>query len=283
MNIPDTAKIGIFDSGLGGLIIAKSIFKKLSAYDYLYLGDTAHLPYGNRSQSEILKFTQAALRYLFAHDCKLVIIACNTSSAEALRKIQREFLPKYYPDKKVLGVIVPTVEAVGQARLVRRSLGEGGDLHKRVGVIATASTAKSHAYKRELLKINPAVKVYERAAPKLVPLIEANRLGDVNPALKVYLKPLLEKKIDCLVLGCTHYPILKKQIKKIVGPRVKIISQTDIIPSKLKDYLKRHREISSALSKKETRTFTVTKINSGFKQVAKRLFGKKIKLNLSKV
>lgn len=275
-------KIGIFDSGLGGLIIAKSIFsakggpdsggKNLPSYDYIYLGDTARVPYGNRSQSQILNFTKQALRFLFASDCKLVIIACNTSSAKALREIQREFLPKFYPDRKVLGVIVPTVEVVGQSP----------GPHHRVGIISTPSTAESHAYKRELLKINKSVKVFEQAAPKLVPLIESNQLNKTAAPLKEYLKPLMAKKIDALVLGCTHYPILKKQIKAGVGKRVKVISQDEIIPNKLSNYLKRHKEISAALSKYHRRTFAVTKINAGFKQVAKRLFGKEIKLKLVK-
>ena len=258
-------RIGIFDSGLGGLIIAKSIFKKLPAYDYVYLGDTGHVPYGNRPQAEILNFTQQALRYLFDNDCKLVIIACNTSSAKALRKIQREFLPKYYPDRKVLGVIVPTLESIPKTA-------------KKIGVIATASTCKSHAYKREFAKINSKAQVFEQAAPKLVPLIEGDRLQNAGIPLEQYLKPLRKKNIDALVLGCTHYPILKKEIKRIMGGKVKVISQDEIVPAKLADYLRRHKEISSQLSKNHKRLFAVTKINKGFEQVAKRLFGIKIDL-----
>jgi glutamate racemase len=267
MAISYGVRIGIFDSGLGGLVIAKSIIGKLPQYDYIYLGDTKNLPYGSKSQEQIFKFTTSALRYLFAQDCKLVIIACNTASAKALRKIQREFLPKYFPNKKVLGVIVPTIEAVAGDRLI-----------KKIGIISTTSTAKSHAYKKEIAKISPKLKVYEQGAPQLVPFIENNALSLANSALDAYLKPLLAKNIDALVLGCTHYPILKKRIQSVVGKKVKVFSQEEIIPGKLATYLKKHSEINSILSKKKSREFFVTKINSGFKKVAKRLFGKNINL-----
>ncbi len=256
-------KIGIFDSGLGGLVIAKSIFKRLPKYDYVYLGDTKNLPYGNKNQRQIYNFTKQALVYLFGQDCKLVIIACNTSSAKALRKIQREFLPEFYPDRKVLGVIVPTLEAVP------------GNL-KRVGVLATLSAAKSHAYKRELKKLKPAIEVYEQAAPRLATLIEKNALQEGKKSLRLYLGPLQKKQIEALVLGCTHYPILKNEVEKIMGPRVKIISQSDIIPPKLADYLRHHPETASRLSKNGASIFEVTKINKGFQEAAGRLFGKKL-------
>lgn len=260
-------RIGIFDSGLGGLIITRAIIKKLPQYDYVYLGDTKRVPYGNRPQKEILKFTKQALTFLFAQGCRLVIIACNTSSAKALRKIQREFLPKSYPQKKVLGVIVPTAEAVFKSS-------------KTVGVLSTSSTAKSHAYKRELKKIHPKAKVYEQAALKLVPLIEANRLLQADAVLRQYLKPLLKHNIDSLVLGCTHYPILKSRIKKIAGKKIKIFSQDDIIPGKLENYLKRHPEIEKVIGKHHKRVFEVTGKNTNFDSVAKTLFGKKLNFKL---
>ncbi len=262
-------RIGIFDSGLGGLIITKAIIKKLPKYNYVYLGDTKRVPYGNRSQKEILKFTKEALTHLFKEDCKLVIIACNTSSAKALRKIQQEFIPKHYPDRKVLGVIVPTIEAVATAR-------DHQIRAKKVGMIATSSTVESHSYKKEIAKINKSIQVFEQAAPQLVPFIENNTLSLADPALDGYLKPLIIKKIDSLILGCTHYPILKKQIQKKLGPKVQIYSQEDIIPGKLQSYLKKHKEIDRLLSKHATRSFQVTALNKNYQDIGKNLFGKKI-------
>lgn len=257
-------RIGIFDSGLGGLIIAKSIIKKLPQYDYIYLGDTKNLPYGNKSQAKIYELTTKALIYLFSKDCKLVIIACNTSSAKALRKIQHEFLPKYFPDRKVLGVIVPTVEVIIASKA------------KRIGVLATPSAAKSHAYKKEILKLNPKAFVYEHGAPLLTPLIEANKLENIDTVLKKYLKPILAKKIDSLILGCTHYPILIKHIKGIVGKGIKVVSQDEIIADKLNRYLKKHFEINNKLSKKGERSYRVTKANKNYKEISQNLFGKSL-------
>jgi len=262
-------KIGIFDSGLGGLVIAKAIFNKLPGYDYTYLGDTKRVPYGNRSKNDVFKFTKAGVKCLFGQDCKLVILACNTASALALRKIQQEFLPKAYPDRRVLGVVIPTLE-------------EADKKHngKIIGVLGTAATVNSHIYKKELMKIDPKAKIFELAAPKLVPLIEQNSLQKAKKALKSYMKPLLKHKIEALVLGCTHYPILKNEIAKIAGKNVKVVSQTDFLPGKLKNYLRRHKEINSKLSKNRKREFLVTDFNKDFDDVAKRLFGKKLKFKV---
>ncbi len=296
-------KIGIFDSGLGGLVIAKAIFsakgsprireseaggpashsspsdarpsesrtggKNLSAYDYIYLGDTKRLPYGNRSADEVYKFTRNAVKYLFDRNCQLVILACNTASALALRKIQQEFLPKFYPERRVLGVVIPTLE-------------EADKNHKQkiIGVIGTAATIRSHIYKKELMKIDPNAKIIELATPKLVPLIEQNALQKAENALKLYLKPLQKQGIGALILGCTHYPILARQIKKIVGKKIKVVSQTDFLPNKLGDYLKRHPEINSKLSKSRKRLFLVTNYNHKFGEVAKRLFGRSLEFKV---
>lgn len=262
-------KIGIFDSGLGGLVIARSIFKKLPQYDYVYLGDTKNLPYGNRSTSEVYNYTKRAVKFLLDNGCRLVVLACNTASALALRKIQQEFLPKNYPNRRVLGVVIPTLE-------------EADENHHNqiIGVIGTTATIRSHIYKKELMKIDPEAKIFEQAAPKLVPLIEANSLQKAQKSLELYLKPLQRQGIEALVLGCTHYPILGPQIKKIVGPKVKVVSQTDFLPGKLKDYLKRHKEIDQGLSKKHQRLFLVTAYNPKFGKVAKRLFGKSLKFSV---
>ena len=259
-------KIGIFDSGLGGLIIAKAIIKKLPAYDYVYLGDTKNLPYGKKSPAQIYRYTQAAVDFLFARDCELIIIACNTSSALALRKIQQKYLPKKYPNRRVLGVVVPTLEAA-----------DDHHRHKKIGIIATEATVKwSHIYKKELRKLDNKAKIFELATPKLVELIEQNALPKAQNALKSYLATLQKQGIEALILGCTHYPILKQSAKKILGPKVAIISQDEIIPNKLAGYLKRHPEIRKKLSKNRSQKFLITKNGRNFQAVSKRLFGKNL-------
>jgi len=260
-------RIGIFDSGLGGLIITKAIIKKLPKYDYIYLGDTKRVPYGNRSQETIYEFTKQAVDFLFKQNCALIIIACNTASSMALRRIQQEYLPVSYPDRRVLGVIVPTVEEIGKRP-------------KKIGVLATTSTVESHAYKKELSKVNPKIKIVEQQAPLLVPIIESNALQYADSILKSYIKPLMNKKVDDILLGSTHYSILKAKIKKIVGEKIKIISQEEIIPRKLKNYLLRHPEIDKKLSKNRKRIFEITDKNTNFDAVAKTLFGRKLKFKL---
>jgi glutamate racemase len=264
-------KIGIFDSGLGGLFITKALVKKLPQYDYIYLGDTQRLPYGNRSHETIYLFLKEAVNYLFEHDCALIIVACNTASANALRRIQQEYLPAHYPKRRVLGIMVPTAEAAlenGEAR--------------RVGVLATQGTIDSNAYVREFKKIHPDVAIFQQAALLLVPLIESNGTKFVDPILRDYLKPLLRKNIDTLILGCTHYPILKKEIKKICGKDIKIISPDEIISAKLADYLSRHPEMEKHLSKHKRREFLVTDLTNATKILSRKWFGTNIKLNIVK-
>ncbi len=198
--------IGIFDSGFGGIQILKHIVKELPEYDYIYLGDTARVPYGNRSQEIIYEFSIQAVDFLFEKGCQLIIFACNTASSKALRKIQREYLPKKYPGRKVLGVIVPASEA---AVLKTKN--------KRIGVIGTQATVNSKAFKRELNKLDPKIKVFQKACPLLVSMVEAGEHSSkkTKVILGKYLKPLIDKKIDTLILGCTHYGIMEREIKKI--------------------------------------------------------------------
>lgn len=258
-------KIGIFDSGLGGLFVTRALTKKLPQYDYVYLGDTKRVPYGNRSRETIYQFLREAVEYLFSHDCELIIVACNTASAEALRRVQQQYLPKHHPKRRVLGVIIPTAEvALENGRA------------KRIGVLATQGTVRSRTYVRELKKITPHVKIFQQAAPLLVPIIESNSIKFADPILRSYLKPLLEKNIDTLILGCTHYPILKSRVKKLCGPRIKVISQDEIISEKLFDYLRRHPEIEKRLTKKRRRSFLVTDLTDATKALAKKWFGKNI-------
>jgi glutamate racemase len=258
-------KIGVFDSGLGGLAIAQAIIKKLPEYDYLYLGDTKRVPYGGRSQEAIHEFTSQALSYLFENDCQLVILACNTASAEALRKSQQEYLPKNYPDRRVLGMIIPTAEAAFEA-----------GKPKKIGVLATPSTVESKAYLRELLRLDPSVSIVQVASPLLVPLLENEGMKYIGPILNDYLKPLLDAGVERIVLGCTHYCLLKEQVRQRISADV--ISQDEVIPEKLADYLSRHPEIDEKLSKTGERNYRVTDITASGQRLANELTGEAIKL-----
>ena len=240
-------KIGIFDSGLGGLFILKTLRQKLPKYDYLFLGDTKNLPYGNKSQEQIFRLTVKAIEYLFEQDCALVIVACNTASSQALRKIQQKWLPKSkFADRRVLGVIRPTVETVSSSKGI-------------VGILGTNRTVDSRAYILEFKKINPRLKIVQQTAPLLAPMIEAGNLDKIDSVLGHYLAPLQKKGLNTLILGCTHYCILDSKIKKIVGTKVKVISQDKLLPGKLKSYLGKHPEIESQLSKNGTMRLEVTK------------------------
>jgi glutamate racemase len=265
-------KIGVFDSGLGGLFVTRALVKNLPQYDYIYLGDTQRVPYGNRSHEIVYRFLEEAVDYLFKHDCGLIIVACNTASAEALRRIQQEYLPEHYLRRRVLGIIIPTAEVALK-----------NDKMRRVGVLATQGTVDSNAYVRELKKICSKVTIFQQAAPLLVPLIENDGVKFAGPILRYYLKPLLRKNIDTLILGCTHYPILKPQIKKMCGKGVKIISSDEIISAKLADYLARHPEMEKRLSKHKRRDFLVTDLTNATKRLTKKWFGRDIKPQIIKI
>lgn len=259
-------KIGIFDSGVGGLLLTRSFVRKLPQYNYIYLGDTKRVPYGNRSSETVYEFTREAVEYLFARGCSLIILACNTASAEALRRIQRELLPKKYPGRKVLGVIIPTAEAAVLSGA------------KRIGILATQGTVNSRSFVREIQKLDPAARVKQNAAPLLVPFIENGEMHLIGPILKKYLNPFMRTKMDTLVLGCTHYPAIKTKIRKLLGSKVRVISQDEIVPRELKNYLLRHPEIEKKLSKKRRREFLVTDLTDQIQKLARRWFGGKADL-----
>jgi len=258
--------IGVFDSGFGGLEILREIVKELPQYNYIYLGDTARVPYGNRSQEQIYDFTKQAVDFLFKRGCHLIILACNTVSSEALSKIQQEYLPEHYPEKKVLGVVVPAVEAAEETK------------NNRIGVMATHGTIDSNAFERELKKFNPQTKVFQQVCPLLVPAIERGKQDSesTRTLLENYLNPLLEKKIDVLILGCTHYGLLENQIREIVGNEIKIISEGKIVAGKLKDYLERHSEIENVLTKNSEIEFLTTGLSDKFRTLGTIFFGKPI-------
>ncbi len=266
----NTMRIGIFDSGIGGLVIARAIVKRLPQYDYVYLGDTQRVPYGNRSQETIYKFTREAVDYLFrTQNCALIIVACNTASTVALRRLQHEYLPKHFPKRRILGVIRPTAEAVTKYA------------GRRIGILATATTVASKAYIREIKKQKlKAVHVYQQAAPLLVPLLEQNAQRWLKPIASEYIRPLLRHKIDTLVLGCTHYPLVKKLIRATVGSKIKVLAQDEIIPAKLADYLLRHTEIAGVLSRRRTRQLLVTDVTYTVRKLARRWFGVSAQLKL---
>jgi len=294
-------RIGVFDSGLGGLLIAQSIIRRLPQYDYLYLGDTKRVPYGNRSQATIHQFVGEALDYLFNHDCQLIILACNTASAEALRKSQQEYLPRNYPDRRVLGVVIPMAEAAVEvlditagsrmrtdvsavAALCQGAGVQGPDAEEicpRVGVIATASTVESNAYVRELQRVNDAVVAVQNPAPLLVPLVENDGFKYVGPVLDDYLAPLVKQNIESLILGCTHYAALKTQIRQKLS--VPVISPDEVVPEKLADYLHRHPEIESKLAKTGSRVYEVTDVTSSYNALAQRLAGEEVELRLTSI
>ncbi len=254
-------KIGFFDSGLGGLYIARAVRKALPAYDYVYLGDTLHVPYGRRSDDAIFNLCTGAMDHLFAQGCDLVVMACNTASAACLRRLQQTWLPSRGADKRVLGVIVPTLET---------AIEHGAT---RIGLLATQRTVASKIYEAELTKINPAVTLYAQAAPLLVPLIEDNGDKYMDAILGDYLQPLVDQKIESLILGCTHYVAVKDRVRTIVGDHVHLMSQDDIIPSKLADYLVRHPEMEQNLSQGGTFAVHATDANAIFARNAQVLMG----------
>ena len=261
--------IGVFDSGYGGLTVLSGLFNKLPGYDYIYLGDNARAPYGNKSQEVIYSYTKEALDFLFNNGCEIVILACNTASSKALRRIQQEFLPEHYPGKKVLGVVIPLAEAINPVKGA-----------KRVGVIGTKATIGSSVYSTEIKKIYPDIEVFEKACPLLVPLIEEGwcKKVETRMILKKYLRPLKTKGIDTLILGCTHYPFLIEIIKSIMGKRVWIPDPPAIIAKSFKHYLERHPEIENKLSKDSRRSYYTTDDKGSFRDFADKFFPFRIDL-----
>jgi glutamate racemase len=265
-----TGPIGVFDSGYGGLTVLKEIIAELPQYDYIYLGDNARAPYGNRSFETIHTYTLECVQHLFRMGCPLVVIACNTASAKALRTIQQKDLPTLAPDRRVLGVIRPTTEMVG-------TLTQTGE----VGVLATQGTVTSESYPIEIRKFFPDVKVHQLACPMWVPLIENNE-ADSDGAdyfVKKYLDQILTDApdIDTLVLACTHYPILTKKIKKFLPGGITLLSQGKIVAHSLKDYLHRHPEMETQLSKNGVQKFYTTDDPTIFEKLTNIFFGATVK------
>lgn len=262
--------IGVFDSGFGGLTILKEIVKQLPEYDYLYLGDNARAPYGPRSFETVYEYTLECVKKLFAMDCELVILACNTASAKALRNIQQKDLPKLAPNKRVLGVIRPTTEVVGK-------LSKTG----HVGVLGTIGTITSNSYPIEIAKFYPNITVHQEACPMWVPIVENNEIE--NEATDVFIKQHLDnllsqdKNIDTIILGCTHYPLLINKIKKHLPANITLLSQGEIVAEGLVDYLKRHPEIEQKCTKGNSIEFYTTASSEIFDKAASMFYGKEVR------
>ena len=262
--------IGIFDSGYGGLTVLKSIREELSEYDYVYLGDNARAPYGTRSFETVYEYTLQAVEFLFDQGCELVILACNTASAKALRNIQQKNLPFIDPEKRVLGVIRPSAEVV-------RSYSKTG----HIGILGTNGTVQSESYVIEIQKQAPDATVVQEACPLWVPLIENNIYDNEGGRyfVKHHLDELLKKddQIDTIVLGCTHYPILKDIIEEMLPKHIKVLSQGEIVAASLKDYLNRHDWMQNKCSKTGEIKFYTTEDASLFESRAKTFLGTTIK------
>ena len=253
--------IGVFDSGYGGLTILDKIREVLPEYDYIYLGDNARAPYGTRSFEVVYEFTRQAVNKLFDMGCHLVILACNTASAKALRSIQMNDLPQIDPARRVLGVIRPTVECVGEI-----------SKNQHIGVLATAGTIKSESYPLEIHKLFPEIQVSGTACPMWVSLVENNESQDegADYFIRKYIDQLLSKdpQIDTVILGCTHFPILLPKIRQYIPEHISVIAQGQYVAESLKDYLKRHPEMDAKCTKNGNCQFYTTEAEEKFSESA---------------
>ena len=253
--------IGVFDSGYGGLTILDKIREVLPEYDYIYLGDNARAPYGTRSFEVVYEFTRQAVNKLFDMGCHLVILACNTASAKALRSIQMNDLPGIDPARRVLGVIRPTVECVGEI-----------SKNQHIGVLATAGTIKSESYPLEIHKLFPEIQVSGTACPMWVSLVENNESQDegADYFIRKYIDQLLSKdpQIDTVILGCTHFPILLPKIRQYIPEHISVIAQGEYVAESLKDYLKRHPEMDAKCTKNGNCQFYTTEAEEKFSESA---------------
>ena len=253
--------IGVFDSGFGGLTILDKIREVLPEYDYIYLGDNARAPYGTRSFEVVYEFTRQAVNKLFDMGCHLVILACNTASAKALRSIQMNDLPQIDPARRVLGVIRPTVECVGEI-----------SKNQHIGVLATAGTIKSESYPLEIHKLFPEIQVSGTACPMWVSLVENNESQDegADYFIRKYIDQLLSKdpQIDTVILGCTHFPILLPKIRQYIPDHISVIAQGEYVAESLKDYLKRHPEMDAKCTKNGNCQFYTTEAEEKFSESA---------------
>jgi glutamate racemase len=268
-NMDAISPIGIFDSGYGGLTVLKEIIKRQPAYDYIYLGDNARTPYGTRSFETVYEYTLQCVKWLLSKNCPLIILACNTASAKALRTIQQKDLSKYGDDKRVLGVIRPSAEILGNYTNT-----------KEIGILGTRGTVESLSYPIEIEKFFPGVKIYQNACPLWVPLVENNEYasGGADYFIEKDINALLNQSptIDTILLACTHYPLLADKIKKYLPKKIQLISQGEIISKSLEDYLFRHKEIEEKCSKNGQLQFFTTDSTKDFDRHSAIFFGKSV-------
>lgn len=264
------APIGVFDSGYGGLTVLKELVAHMPQYDYLYLGDNARAPYGSRSFDTVYEYTLECVKHLFDHGCELVILACNTASAKALRTIQQRDLAAIGPEKRVLGVIRPTTEVVG-------NYSKSG----HVGIFATHGTVSSGSYLLEIAKFFPQLQVFQEACPMWVPLIENHELN--NPGTDYFIKKHVDRLfassryIDTIILGCTHYPILKEEIARHLPAGVNLLSQGTIVAHSLHNYLERHSDMRNRISTNGRQDFLTTDSAENFDTHASLFFGAEVR------
>jgi glutamate racemase len=264
-----SAPIGVFDSGYGGLTVLRALVDRLPQYDYLYLGDNARAPYGNRSFDTVYRYTLQCVEWLLEQGCPLVILACNTASAKALRTIQQNDLERLDPKARVLGVIRPTAEVVGNFTQ-----------NNCIAVLATNGTIQSKSYELEIEKFFPGLEVVPEACPMWVPLIENNEHRDAGADffVKKHVDNIIahHPKVDTLLLACTHYPLLRDKIRQFVPEGVQVLAQGEIVAESLEDYLQRHPEIESRLTKGAGRTFFTTDSDKDFEEKATVFFGEQV-------
>lgn len=264
------APVGVFDSGYGGLTVLKEIVNRLPQYDYLYLGDNARAPYGPRSFDTVYNYTLECVQWFFKQGCPLVILACNTASAKALRTIQQNDLAKIDATKRVLGVIRPTTEIIGMLTKT-----------KSVGVLGTAGTVQSDSYPIEINKFYPDIKVYQHACPMWVPLIENNEYSGegADYFVKKDIDQLMQQStaIDTILLGCTHYPLLQQKIKQFIPDSVTLLTQGKIVADSLVNYLERHPELAEKCSKNSHTLFYTTDSTEDFDNHAAVFYGNSVK------
>jgi glutamate racemase len=262
--------IGVFDSGYGGLTVLREFVDRLPEYDYLYLGDNARSPYGTRSFETVYRYTLQCVEWLLKQSCPLIVLACNTASAKALRSIQQNDLERLNPAARVLGVIRPTTEIIGRYTHTNS-----------IGILATTGTVQSDSYEIEIEKFFPQLKIEQEACPMWVPLVENNehKTDGADYFVQKHIDNILSrgKDIDALLLACTHYPLLKEKIEKHLPENVKLLSQGEIVANSLKDYLHRHNEIENKISKEGKRVFYTTDSAEDFTSKASIFFGETVK------
>ncbi|MBX2834173.1 MAG: aspartate/glutamate racemase family protein [Micavibrio sp.] len=252
------------------MLIASAIRDQFADIDMLYLGDTLHLPYGNRSAETIFQYCKASMDFMFAQGCRLIIVACNTASATALRRLQQEYLPERYPDRRILGVVVPTIE---------EALDKG---YKRLGVIGTNYTVSTNVYEEELKKLNPEIHIKQQKSPLLVPLIEHGGQAWLDDVMDHYIEPMISGDgLEALLLGCTHYVLLKDRLRAHYG--FDVMSQDEIIPPKLVQYFDNHPEIYRDLTHNGFSEFYLTDINENYQQSASEVCGVDVELKLAEL